>query len=156
VTTQLTGTETRLVERYMAVLDRVSRCGVAIDAGDWSDLLDKAGQLARQAGLLVEAASQAWQAIQRQQPSPRTEAVRAAVAFHGRHYRAALPAVTAYGGLLAELSHARKVIELAGALEDERLDPTDVLERLSEAVAAYRQRWSGPATHDHEGACDDR
>jgi hypothetical protein len=138
---KLTGTETRLVERYMAVLDHVSRCGVAIDGGDWSDLLDKARQLERQAGRLVEVASEVWQAIQQQQPSPRTEAVRAAVAFHGRHYRAALPAVTAYGGLIAELSHARKVIALARALDDERLDPTDVLERLSEAVTAYHQRW---------------
>jgi hypothetical protein len=152
---ELTTTETRLVERYMAVLDHVSRCGVAIDGGDWSDLLDTARQLQRQAGRLVEVASEVWQAIQQQQPGPRTEAVRAAVAFHGRHYRAALPAVTAYGGLIAELSHARKVIALARALDDERLDPTDVLERLSEAVAAYRQRWSMPATR-HEGASDDR
>jgi hypothetical protein len=148
---ELTGTETRLVERYMAVLDHVSRCGVAIDAGDWPDLLDKADQLARQAGRLVEVV----QAIQRQ-PSPRTEAVRAAVAFHGRHYRAALPAVTAYGGLLAELSHARKVIALASALDDERLDPTDVLERLSDAVTAYRQRWPSSATRHDRGALDDR
>ena len=146
---KLTSTETRLVERYIAVLDHISRCGVAIDGGDWFDLLDKARQLERQAGRLVEVAAEVWQAIQRQQPSPRTEAVRAEVAFHGRHYRAALPAVTAYGGLLAELSHARKVIALARALDDERLDPTDVLERLSEAVAAYRRRWtSSAARHD--------
>ena len=153
---KLTSTETRLVERYIAVLDHISRCGVAIDGGDWSDLLDKGRQLERQAGRLVEVASEVWQAIQQQQPRPRTEAVRAAVAFHGRHYRAALPAVTAYGGLIAELSHARKVIALARPLDDERLDPTDVLERLSDAVAAYRQRWSRPATHHHEGASDDR
>ena len=151
-----TTTEARLVERYMAVLDHVSRCGVAIDAGDWPDLLDKARQIARQAGRLIEVASEVWQAIQRQQPSPRTEAVRAAVAFHGRHYRAALPAVTAYGGLLAELSHARKVIALAGTLDDERLDPTDVLQRLSEAVAAYHQRWTSSATRPDWGAFDDR
>jgi hypothetical protein len=151
-----TTTETRLVERYTAVLNYVSRCGVAIDGGDWSDLPDNARQLQRQAGRLAEAAGEVWRAVQQHQPSPRTEVVRAAVAFHGRHYRAALPAVTAYGGLLAELSQARKVIALAQALDDERHDPTDVLERLSEAVAAYRQRWSGPATHDHEGACDDR
>jgi hypothetical protein len=156
VSTELTNTETRLVERYMAVLAHVSRCGAAIDGGDWSDLLDKARQLEHQAGRLVEVASQVWQAIQQQQPRPRTEAVRAAVAFHGRHYRAALPAVTAYGGLLAELSQAREVIALAQALDDERLDPTDVLERLSEAVAAYRQRWRRPATRRHEGASDDR
>jgi hypothetical protein len=141
---KLTGTETRLVERYISVLDHVSRCGVAIDGGDWSDLLDTARQLQRQAGRLAEVASEVRQAIQQRRPSPRTEAVRAAVAFHGRHYRAALPAVTAYGGLLAELSQARMVIALAQALDDERLDPTDVLERLSEAVAAYRRRWSRP------------
>jgi hypothetical protein len=75
------------------------------------------------------------------------------VAFHGRDYRAAaLPAVTAYGGLLAELSQARQVIALAWALDDERLDPTDVLERLSEAVAAYRQRWSRPANPPPRGS----
>jgi hypothetical protein len=153
---KLTGTETRLVERYLAVLDHVSRCGVTIDSGDWSDLPDTARQLQRQAGRLVEVASEVWQAIQRRRPSPRTEAVRAAVAFHGRHYRAALPAVTAYGGLLAELSQARKVIALAQALDDERLDPTDVLERLSEAVAAYRQRWSGPQSHPTREHPDDR
>jgi hypothetical protein len=153
---KLTGTETRLVERYMAVLDHVSRCGVAIDAGDWSDLLDKARQLADQAGRLIEVAGEVWQAIQRQQPSPRTEAVRAAVAFHGRNYRAALPAVTAYGGLIAELSHARKVIALAEALDDERLDETDVLERLSDAVAAYRRRWTSSTTRHDRRPSDDR
>jgi hypothetical protein len=153
---KLTGTETRLAERYIAVLNHISRCGIAIDGGDWPDLLDNARQLERQAGRLVEVAAEVWRAIQQQQPSPRTEEVRAAVAFHGRHYRAALPAVTAYGGLIAELSHAREVVALAQALDDERLDPTDVLERLSDAVAAYRQRWSRPPTHRHEGAPDDR
>jgi hypothetical protein len=156
VSAAVTTTETRLVERYMAVLDHVSRCGVAIDAGDWSDLLDKARQLAHHAGRLVEVAGEVWQAIQRQQPSPRTEAVRAAVAFHGRHYRAALPAVTAYGGLLAELIEAREVVALAGAVDDERLDETDVLERLSEAVAAYRRRWTSSAARHNRGASDDR
>jgi hypothetical protein len=149
---KLTSTETRLVERYMAVLDYVSRCGVAIDGGDWIGLLDKARQLERQAERLAEVAGEVWQAIEAQQPSPRTEAVRAAVAFHGRLYRAGLPAVTAYGGLIAELSQAREVIALARALDDQRLDPTEVLERLSEAVAAYHQRWAGRATHRGEGA----
>jgi hypothetical protein len=149
---KLTGTETRLVERYVAVLDHVARCAVAIDGGAWSDLPDQARQLQRQAARLADIAGDVWQAIQNQQPPPRTEAVRATIAFHSRLYRAGLPAVTAYGGLIAELSQARKVIALARSLDDERLDPTDVLERLSEAVAAYRKRWTKAATPHDQGA----
>jgi hypothetical protein len=81
----LTSTEVRLVEQYVSVLDYVSRCAQAIDHGDWFYLHDKAGHLADQAQRLSEIARQAYDAPRR----PRKEAVRAAVAWFGRHYRAA-------------------------------------------------------------------
>jgi hypothetical protein len=82
---RLTTTETRLVEQYVSVLDYVSRCAQAIDHGDWFYLYDKAGTLAEQAQRLAEVAREAYDAPRR----PRKEAVRMAVAWFGRHYRAA-------------------------------------------------------------------
>ena len=82
---RLTSTEARLVEQYVSVLDYVSRCAQAIDHGDWFYLHDKAGHLADQAQRLSAIARQAYDAPRR----PRKEAVRAAVAWFGRHYRAA-------------------------------------------------------------------
>ena len=82
---RLTTTEARLVEQYVSVLDYVSRCAQAIDHGDWFYLHDKAGSLAEQAQRLSEIAREAYDAPRR----PRKEAVRAAVAWFGRHYRAA-------------------------------------------------------------------
>jgi hypothetical protein len=38
---------------------------------------------------------------------------------------------------MPELAAAREVVEEPRALEDERLDPADVLARLAEKVAAY-------------------
>jgi hypothetical protein len=81
----LTSTEVRLVEQYVSVLDYVSRCAQAIDHGDWFYLHDKAGHLADQAQRLSEIAREAYDAPRR----PRVQAVRAAVAWFGRHYRAA-------------------------------------------------------------------
>jgi hypothetical protein len=81
----LTTTETRLVEQYVSVLDYVSRCAQAIDHGDWFYLQDKAGSLAFQAERLATIAHEAYHAPRR----PRVQAVRAAVAWFGRHYRAA-------------------------------------------------------------------
>jgi hypothetical protein len=80
----LTNTEVRLVELYVSVLDYVSRCAQAIDHGDWFYLHDKAGYLADQAQRLSEIAREAYDAPRR----PRVQAVRAAVAWFGRHYRA--------------------------------------------------------------------
>jgi hypothetical protein len=82
---RLTTTEARLVEQYVSVLDYVSRCAQAIDHGDWFYLHDKAGYLADQAQRLSAIAREAYDAPRR----PRKEAVRAAVAWFGRHYRAA-------------------------------------------------------------------
>jgi hypothetical protein len=81
----LTTTETRLVEQYVSVLDYVSRCAQAIERGDWFYLHDKAGSLAFQAERLAAIAREAYDAPRR----PRKPAVQAAVAWFGRHYRAA-------------------------------------------------------------------
>ena len=81
----LTTTEMRLVEQYVSVLDYISRCAQAIDHGDWFYLHDKAGSLAEQAQRLSAIAREAYQAPRRL----RKEAVRVAVAWFGRHYRAA-------------------------------------------------------------------
>jgi hypothetical protein len=83
----LTPAELRLVEEYVWVLDFVSRCALGVDRGDWFYLYDKAGELQRAAGQLAELAYEAYQAHTRGR-GPRPEAVRAAVAWHGRHYRA--------------------------------------------------------------------
>jgi hypothetical protein len=80
----LTSTELRLVERYVWVLDLVSRCAQGIDRGDWYYLWDKAADLERRAGELAEIA----QAVRDGRRRPRAQVVRAAVAHHGRHYRA--------------------------------------------------------------------
>jgi hypothetical protein len=88
VSTELTTTETRLVERYVWVLDLVSRCAQGIDGGDWYYLADKAGDLAARAERLAEIAGEVAQAVRDGRRRPRTQAVRAAVALYGRHYRA--------------------------------------------------------------------
>jgi hypothetical protein len=86
----LTDTETRLVEDYLWVIDLVSRCAQGLDGGEWYYLHDKAHDLARRAQRLADTAGQIAQAIRDNRPGPwpRSQAVRAAVAFHGRHYRA--------------------------------------------------------------------
>ena len=81
----LTATEERLAEHYVSVLDYVSRCALGIDRGDWFYLYDKAGTLTEEAERLAELARQAYDAPRR----PRKQAVGAAVAWFGRHYRAA-------------------------------------------------------------------
>jgi hypothetical protein len=83
----LTSNELRLVEEYVWVLDYVSRCALGLDRGDWFCLYDKASELKRAAGQLAEVAHQAYQASTQGQ-GPRPKAVHAAVAWHGRHYRA--------------------------------------------------------------------
>jgi hypothetical protein len=85
---RLTPTEVRLAEQYVWVLDFVSRCAQAIDHGDWFYLHDKASQLEDAAGRLARIAGEAWQEISAGKPAPRKQAMRAAVALYGRHYRA--------------------------------------------------------------------
>jgi hypothetical protein len=84
---RLTSNELRLVEEYVWVLDFISRCALGIDRGDWFYLYDKAGELATAAGRLSQLASEAYQTSTLGQ-GPRPAAVRAAVAWQGRHYRA--------------------------------------------------------------------
>jgi len=88
---RLTTAEVRLAERYVSVLDYVSRCAHAIDDpdGDWFYLEDKAGALADAAERLATVASEAVDAERRNAPTPRPAVVRAAVAWFGRHDRAA-------------------------------------------------------------------
>ena len=83
----LTSNEVRLVEEYVWVLDFVSRCALSVERADWFYLYDKASELQRAAGRLAEVAHQAYQAST-EGHGPRPEAVRAAVAYHGRRYRA--------------------------------------------------------------------
>jgi hypothetical protein len=83
----LTPAELRLVEEYVWVLDFVSRCALGMERGDWFYLYDKAGELATAAQRLSQLASEAYQASTQGQ-GPRLAAVGAAVAWHGRHYRA--------------------------------------------------------------------
>ncbi len=85
---RLTPTEVRLAEQYVWVLDFVSRCAQAIDHGDWCYLYDKASQLEDAAGRLARVAGEAWQEVSAGKPPPRKQAMRAAVAWFGRHYRA--------------------------------------------------------------------
>jgi hypothetical protein len=88
-TAELTTAELRLVERYVWVLDLVSRCAQGLDGGDWYYLADKAGDLAQRAERLAEVASEIAQAVRDgRRGRPRAQVVRAAVAHYGRHYRA--------------------------------------------------------------------
>jgi hypothetical protein len=84
----LSSAELRLVERYVWVLDLVSRCAQGIDAGDWYYLADKADDLAYRVEQLAEVASEIAQAIRDGRRPVRAQVVRAAVAQQGRHYRA--------------------------------------------------------------------
>ena len=84
----LTPAELRLVERYVWVLDLVSRCAQGLDGGDWYYLADKAGDLRYRAGQPAEAADEIAQAVRAGQRPVHAAAVGAAVARHSRHYRA--------------------------------------------------------------------
>ena len=84
---RLTDTQMRLVERYVSVLDYLSRCAQAVDTDDWFYLLDKARQLEYAAEQLTDVAQQLWNAVQQGQRPPRG-LIGAEVAVHARHYRA--------------------------------------------------------------------
>jgi hypothetical protein len=85
---ELTTTEVHLVEQYLRVLDFVSRCAQAVDSDDWFYLLDKARQLEYAAEHLTDVAQAHWRAVERGR-RPGRGAIAAAIAVHGRHYRAA-------------------------------------------------------------------
>jgi len=86
--TSPTDAEIRLVEQYVRVLDFVSRCAQAIDTGNWHYLADKAAQLQDTTSGLARVTRQTREQVSAGGPRPRTELVRTAVAYHGRHYRA--------------------------------------------------------------------
>jgi hypothetical protein len=85
---RLTTTKVRLVEQYVSVLDYVSRCAQAVECDDWFYLYDKSSELAVRAERLAELAAELWRVIDRQGRLPHRGAIGAAVAWHGRHYRA--------------------------------------------------------------------
>jgi hypothetical protein len=66
-----TSDEQRIAERYLTVLDDVSRCAQALRDGDWKDLSGTADDLCRRAALLAEAAKKLAQA----DPEPRADVV---------------------------------------------------------------------------------
>jgi hypothetical protein len=82
-TASLTPAEERLVDRYVSVLDFMSRCAQAVDEGNTYYLWDKTGQL-------LGAVKRLKEELDRTSGKPRVrkELVAAAVRFHGRHYRA--------------------------------------------------------------------
>ncbi|HEY5988772.1 MAG TPA: hypothetical protein VIV12_20690, partial [Streptosporangiaceae bacterium] len=59
-TVGLTDAELRLAEQYVRVLDFVSRCAQAVDAGNWHDLAAKAAQLNDATSGLARIADQTW------------------------------------------------------------------------------------------------
>jgi hypothetical protein len=81
---QLTGGETRLVERYLGVCDFLGRCAHAIDEGHWHYLQDKAEQLEGAGHRFAEEALAAYRSRRLRHP-----AVLAGVRWWGRHYRVA-------------------------------------------------------------------
>jgi hypothetical protein len=80
---ELTTVETRLVERYVSVLDFVSRCAQGVDEGNTHYLWDKAGQLMDAVKSLRDEL-----ATSDGMPNVRPYAVLAAVQQQGRFYRA--------------------------------------------------------------------
>jgi hypothetical protein len=86
---RLTTAEVRLVEQYVGVLDYVSRCAQAVERDDWFYLYDKSAELAARAERLAELTGEFWRSIEQQRRLPRWGAIAAAVAWQGRHYRAA-------------------------------------------------------------------
>jgi hypothetical protein len=76
-------------ERYVRVLDYMSRCALAIDRGDWHYLWDKAVDLAQAADTLASLAQTAATRNARHHPqAPRGPVVRAVVVRQGRLYHA--------------------------------------------------------------------
>src|SRR6266704_2630596 len=82
---RLTEVEARLAERYVGVLDLVSRCAQAVERGDWLYVCDKATALEVAAGRLAEADGKAYAAWYADRGAVRAQVVRAAVAHQGRH-----------------------------------------------------------------------
>jgi hypothetical protein len=86
---RLTTAEVRLVEQYVGVLDYMSRCAQAVECDDWFYPYDKSAELAVRAERLAQLTGKFWRSIEQQRRLPRRGAIAAAVAWQGRHYRAA-------------------------------------------------------------------
>jgi hypothetical protein len=132
VAIRLTPAEERLVERYVSVLDFVSRCAQAVDEGHWHYLMQKAAQLSGAAGRLEEELTAADG-----KPGVRPEAVLAAVRHHGRHYRACRllhPArieltTSEVGSILLSVAGSAGVLADEAALQAFRRDAEAIAER---------------------------
>jgi hypothetical protein len=80
---ELTPAEGRIVDRYVSVLDFLSRCAQAIDDGNTYYLWDKTGQLKGAVEGLHDELGRA-----NGKPKVRRDVLAAAVRYHARHYRA--------------------------------------------------------------------
>jgi hypothetical protein len=127
---RLTTDEERLVERYIWVLDFVSRCALAADEANWHYLMDKAGQLDGAASRLEEELARTGG-----QPKVRAAAVLAGVRYHGRHYRA--------GRLLHPARVELTVSEVGSmmlAVADEYVTDESVLEQVRQDALTIAER----------------
>jgi len=148
-TPRLTAAEERLVERYLWVLDFVSRCAQAVDEGNWYYLMDKAGQLTGAASRLEEELG-----ASRGRPKVRAEAVLAAVRFHGRHYRASRLlhpvqvelTVEEVGSILLAVAGSAGVPADEAVLEALRRDSQGIAERTDLPPAAVARVLSALAS----------
>jgi hypothetical protein len=83
-----TNAEACLAEQYVRVLDFVSRCAQAVDAGNWVYLADKARQLQDAAQGLARVSRRTRNEVHSGEPWPRPQVVAVEVAWHGRHHLA--------------------------------------------------------------------
>lgn len=91
---RLRGMELRIAEDMTAILDYVSRVKQGVDDGEWHYVFDKAGELARAAQRLQNAAEYEIDRKPRD-PAARPKAIVATVTREARHYvagRALYPA----------------------------------------------------------------
>jgi hypothetical protein len=135
----LTDDELRLAERYVSVLDFLSRCAQAIDEGHTYYLWDKTGQLLGAVERLKEELDRTSG-----RPTVRPDAVAAAVRYHARHYRAgrllhpARVELTAseVGSILLAVAGAVGLDAPVAALEEIGRDARAIAERTDVAPAA--------------------
>jgi hypothetical protein len=129
---ELTPQEERIVDRYVSVLDFLSRCAQAIDEGTTSYLWDKTGQLLGAVQRLKEELDQSGG-----KPRVRREVVATAVRQHARHYRAGRllhrPRVELTAGEVGSI-----MLAVAGA--DAFLMDGSVFERIRQAATTVAER----------------
>jgi hypothetical protein len=86
---RLTTSEVALAERYVRVLESVSRCAEQVERGDWFALRAWADHLEDAACHLAQLTAATCRQLSAGKPPPRAEAVRAGVVHLGRRYPAA-------------------------------------------------------------------